>query len=222
MSPLRGCFVSASSRPALAEVQRLTSGAFLLPNNLSLLHNLRDRSGSDRMPTFADRKAQALLHRHRRDQLDRQTEVVPRHHHLRARRQLRYSGHVRGSQIELRTIPLEERRMSPAFFLRQDVDLSLELGVRRDRSRLRQHHAALHIFLRDAAQQEAGIVARQAFVQLLLEHLDAGHDRLAGLPEADNFYFLAYLYLAALDSSRNHSSTALNRENIFDRHQERL
>src|SRR5207245_3609724 len=146
----------------------------------------------------------------------------PRHPPRRDHQYLHYSRLVRGSLIELLTIPLEQRRMSPAFSLLQDVDLSLELGVRRDRSRLRQHHAALHIFLRDAAQQEAGIVARQAFVQLLLEHLDAGHDRLAGLPEADNFYFLAYLYLAALDSSRNHSSTALNRENIFDWHQERL
>src|SRR5208283_781633 len=104
----------------------------------SLLHNLRDRSRSHRVPAFANRKPQTLLHRHRRDQFDHQAHVVARHHHLRARRQLR---HARRSQIKLRTISFEERRVPPAFFLRQNVNLGLELGVRRDRSRLRQHHA---------------------------------------------------------------------------------
>src|SRR5262249_28673467 len=59
---------------------------------------------------FADREPQTLLHGPRRDQLDRQSHVVARHHHLRATRQLRHSRHVRRAEVELRTIPLEERR----------------------------------------------------------------------------------------------------------------
>ena len=69
---------------------------------------------------------------------------------------------------------------------------------------------------------KSGVVARHAFVQLLLEHFDAGHHRLARVAEADDFHFLAHLHLAALDSSRHHRAASLNRENIFDRHQERL
>src|SRR2546426_2279209 len=43
------------------------------------------------------------------------------------------------SEIKLRPIPLEERRVPPPPFLRQDVHLALKLGVRRDRARLGQH-----------------------------------------------------------------------------------
>src|SRR6266571_3267717 len=188
----------------------------------SLLHNLRNGSSAHGMPAFTDGKPQPLFHGHRRDQLNHQTDIVPRHHHLGSAWQLCYSGDVRGPQIKLWTISLEERRMPPAFFLRQDVYLSLELGVRCDRSALGQHHAALDIFFRDAAQKQSGIVARHAFVQLLLEHFDARHDRLSRLAEADNLYFFSHFHFAALDSSRHYRAAARDRENIFNRHQERL
>ena len=61
--------------------------------------------------------------------------VVARHHHLDAFRQLRHARHVRRAEVELRTVAVEERRMTAAFFLRQNVDLALDLGVRRDRAR---------------------------------------------------------------------------------------
>src|SRR6185437_7710403 len=105
------------------------------------------------------------------------------------------------TEVELRTVAVEERSMTSAFFLAQHVNFALELRVRRDRSRLRQNHAALHVFLRDAAQKDAGVVARHAFIELLLEHLNARADRLAGLAEADDFNVLAYLHLAALDTA---------------------
>src|SRR5216683_7558716 len=47
-----------------------------------LLHNLADGSRAHRVSTFADGKSQALLHRHRRDQLNHQAHVVSRHHHF--------------------------------------------------------------------------------------------------------------------------------------------
>ena len=57
--------------------------------------------------------------------------------------------------------------------MRQHVHLGLELGVRRDRARLAQHLAALHVVTLGAAQQQAGVVARLALVQQLAEHLHA-------------------------------------------------
>src|SRR5687767_15636860 len=47
---------------------------------------------------------------------------------------------VRRPEVELRPVPLEEGRMPPPLLLRQHVDLGVELRVRRDRARLRQHH----------------------------------------------------------------------------------
>src|SRR5439155_19214475 len=177
---------------------------------LELLHNLADRSCAYRVSTFADGKAQAFLHRHWRDQLNHQLHVVPRHHHLRPRGKLRHSRHVRRPQIKLRPVALEKWRVPPAFFLGQDVHLAFELGVRRDRARLGQHHPALHFLFADAPQQQAGVIARHAFVQLLFEHLDARHHRLAGLAEAHNLHFLAHLHLAALDSPGYHRAPPRN------------
>src|SRR5205809_938416 len=174
------------------------------------------------MSAFADREAQAFLHRHRRDQLNHQLYVVSGHHHLGARGKLCHSGDIRRAQIKLRAISLEERRVPSAFFFRQNVNLSFELGVWRDRTTFRQHHATLHFIFADTAQQKSSIVSRHAFIELLLEHLHAGDHRLSGLAEADDFNFFSHLHLAALDSARDHRAAPRDREDILNRHQERL
>src|ERR1700721_3245680 len=128
-------------------------------SSYALLDNLGDRPRSDGSPAFANREPETLLHGHRSMQRNLQLNVVARHAHLGTRRQLRRTGHVGSPEVKLRTIAVEERWMTPAFFLAQDVHLALELSVRLDRSRLRQNHPALHRFLRDTAQQKSGIVA---------------------------------------------------------------
>src|SRR5439155_3779966 len=47
-----------------------------------LLQDLGDDAGAHRAAALADREAQLLLHRDRRDQLDRHLRVVPRTHRL--------------------------------------------------------------------------------------------------------------------------------------------
>src|SRR5215475_4207516 len=64
----------------------------------SLGDNVGDRAGADGAAPLADGEANALLHRDRRDQLDLQVHVVPRHHHLGAIRELRHTRHVRGAE----------------------------------------------------------------------------------------------------------------------------
>src|SRR5256712_8871893 len=124
----------------------------------ALLQDLGGHAGADGAAAFADRKPQLLLHRDRRDQLDRHLRVVPRHHHLHPRRQLHRPPHVPRPQIKLRPIPLEERRMPPAFFLRQHVHLTLQLRVRPDALRLRQHHPPLHLVLLHPPQPQPHLV----------------------------------------------------------------
>src|SRR5947199_5283125 len=137
----------------------------------ALLQDLGGHAGADGAAAFADRKPQLLLHRDRRDQLDRHLRVVPRHHHLHPRRQLHRPRHVRRPQVKLRPIPLEKRRMPPAFLFGQDVHFALELRVRRDALRLRQHHPPLHLVLLHPPQQEADAGPRLPLIQQLPEHL---------------------------------------------------
>ena len=83
--------------------------------------------------------------------------------------------------------------------------------MRLDRAGLGQHHAALDLFTVDAAQQDAGVVARLRRVQFLVEHLDAGHHRLHGLvAQADDLDFLALLERAALHTPRHHRAASLD------------
>src|SRR5439155_10222932 len=99
------------------------------------------------LAALADRKAQPLVHGDRRDQLRRDRHVVPRHHHLHPGRQRHHPRHVRRPEVELRPIPVEERRVPPPLLLRQHIHLGLEFRVRRDRLGLGQHHPPLHVLL---------------------------------------------------------------------------
>src|SRR5437763_7196275 len=74
--------------------------------------NLGDDAGADGLATLANREAQTFLAGDRRDELDLQAHVVPGHHHLRAFRQRHQPGHVRRPEVELRPVPLEERRVA--------------------------------------------------------------------------------------------------------------
>src|SRR5215471_5568975 len=85
--------------------------------HISLLHDIRDDAGADGLAAFADREAQALLHRDGGNQLHLHRDVVPRHHHLRPLRQLDRPGHVRGPEIELRPVVREERRVPAPLLL---------------------------------------------------------------------------------------------------------
>src|SRR5579864_2251759 len=187
-----------------------------------LLDDLGDGAGADRVAAFANREPQPLLQRHRRDQAHFHTHVVSRHHHLHSRRQLHVSRHIRRPKVKLRPVPCEERRVPPSLFLRQHVRLRLELRVRRDRPRLRHHLPPLHFFLFRSPQQQPYVVSRYPFIQKLPEHLHARHHFLHRRAESHNLDFLPYLHLPTFDSSRHHRAPPRDRENILNRHRERL
>src|SRR5205809_4187576 len=188
----------------------------------ALLQDLGGTAGADGAAAFADRKPQLLLHRDRRDQLDRHLRVVPRHHHLHPRRQLHRPRHVRRPQVKLRPIPLEKRRMPPAFLFGQDVHFALELRVRRDRLRLRQHHPPLHLVLLHPAQQQADVVPRLPLIQQLAEHLHPRHHHLLVRPEPHHLPFLPPLPLPPADPPRPAVPPPVDQNTVPHRHRDRL
>src|ERR671916_327245 len=80
-----------------------------------LLDDLGDDAGADGAAALANREAQAGVHGDRLDELDRHLDVVARHDHLDALRQVRDPGHVRRAEVELRAVPGEERRVAAAL-----------------------------------------------------------------------------------------------------------
>src|SRR5687768_9282292 len=187
-----------------------------------LLDDVRDRAGADGAAALTNRESQTLLHRDRGDEVDGQRGVVSGHDHLRAFRELRGAGDVGRAEVELRTVAVEERGVTATLFLGQDVDLGLELRVRGDRARLRENLAALDVLALDAAEQEADVVARLTLIEELAEHLDARDDLLLGGTETDDLDFLADLDHTALDTAGDDRAAAGDREDVLDRHQERL
>ena len=107
------------------------------------------------MATLADSEAQALLHGDRVDEVALDGDVVTRHGHLGALGELDGAGHVSGTEVELRTIAIEERGVTAALLLGEDVDLAGELGVRVHRAGLAENLAALDVLALDATEQDA-------------------------------------------------------------------
>src|SRR4029453_1342455 len=165
------------------------------PRLRSLLHDLRDAAGPDGAAALADREAQALLHRDRRDQLDRHLDVVPRHHHLDPAGEVRGPGDVGRAEVELGPVAVEERGVAPALLLREHVDLGLEVRVRGDRAGAREHLAALDLLLVDPPQEHPDVVPGAHLVQELAEHLEVGGGGLAGVGDPDDLDLLHLLQL---------------------------
>src|ERR1700733_6058142 len=187
-----------------------------------LLDDACDDAGTDGAAAFTDRETQLFFHRDRHDQVHFHRDVVARHHHLGAFGQMHDTGHVGGAEVELRPVVGEERGVTAALFLGQDVSLGLELGVRLDRTRLAQHLTALDFLALGTAQQRADVIAGLALIEKLAEHFDAGDDGLLGIAKANDLDFLADLDDAALDAAGDDGAAARDREHVFDRHHERL
>src|SRR3954451_20596530 len=187
------------------------------------LDDLGNPAGADGAAAFADREAQALVHGDRLDQLDGNVGVVTGHDHLGALRQRHHTGHIGGAEVELRTVVVEERRVPAALVLGQDVDLALELGVRRGGAGLHDDLTALNVLTLDTTQQQTDVVAGLPLVEQLAEHLHTGDGGLGGVrADADDLNFLVHVDHTALHTTGDHGAAAGDREDVLDGHQERL
>src|SRR3954464_9123188 len=141
--PLSLCSVTPAypGHPRLRRKSRMPGTRPGMTTDSLLLDDACDDAGTDGAAAFADRETKLFFHRDRHDQVHFHGDVVARHHHLGAFRQMHDTGHVGGAEVELRTVVGEERGVATSLFLGEDISLSLELGVRLDRTRLRQHLA---------------------------------------------------------------------------------
>src|SRR6266540_6552300 len=78
----------SNPQPSVLETDALPVELLACLNRASLLDHFRHHARAHGLATLADGKAQALLHRNRRNQAHHHLHVVPRHHHLGARGQL--------------------------------------------------------------------------------------------------------------------------------------
>ena len=170
------------------------------------LDDLGHHASTDGAAAFTDGEAHAGFHGDGADQLTGHLDVVTGHHHFHVAAVAvgesgDLAGHISCTDVELRAITSEEGGVAAAFFLLEHIHLTLELGVRSDGAGLHQHHAALDVFLLDAAQQQTNVVASHALVEQLAEHLHTGDGCFAGIADADDLDFFADLDDAAAKST---------------------
>src|SRR5690554_1092328 len=187
-----------------------------------LLDDLGDHAGTNGTAAFTNREAQTIFHGDRSDQGNSHFHVVTRHYHLNTFRQFARTGHVSGPEVELRTVALEERSMTTTFFFGQYVHFTLELGVRLDRTRYTQNLTTLYVVTLGTTQQNTYVLTGTTFVQQLAEHLNASTSGLGGITDTNDFHFVTNADDTTLYTTGNYSTTARDREYVFDRHQERL
>src|SRR3989344_3277501 len=183
---------------------------------------LRDDACADRLAALADCKAGLRLERHRRYELDLKGHGVARHNHLGACGKRYLAGHIGRSDVELRLVSGEERRVAASFVFGKHVYLAFKLGVRINRTRLSEHLAAVDAVFGGTAQEDAGVVSCLAFLQLLVKHFNAGDGRFGCRLKTDNLDFLAYFDDTALDATGHDSAASFDGEDVFYRHKERL
>src|SRR5262249_44810049 len=157
---------------------------------------------------FTDSEAQTFFHGDGGNQLNINVDVVTRHDDFYAFRQVNYTGHIRGTEVELRAIAFYERRMASAFFLRQDVYLSFKFLVRSNRAFLRKNLSAFHVFSFCTAKEDADVISRLARIQQLVEHFDAGYYASNRRRNANDFNFFFHLHHAAFDTACDDCSAA--------------
>src|SRR5204863_2031296 len=90
-------------------------------------------------------------------------------------------------------------------------------------ARLHHDHAALDVLALDTAKQQADVLAGTRLVEDLAEHLDTGADGLHRLRlDADDLDFLVRLEDATLAAAGDDGTATGDREDVLDRHEERL
>ena len=190
---------------------------------MGLFNDLGHLTCTNGTATFADSEFQTLFHGDRLDQYNGQGGVVARHYHLGTSRKRNLAGDVRRTEIELGTIFVEERSVTAAFFLAQNVNLTLELGVRSDRAGFAKDHAATDLGLFNTTEEQTGVVTSFTLIEQLTEHFNTRDGRAKrSILQTNDLDGFTHLDTATLDTTRSNGTTTRDGEDVFDRHQEGL
>ena len=143
-----------------------------------LLHLLDDGGNgacTNGTATLTDSETQTLLHSYRCGSAQRSSDTLsPGMHISTPSGSSHNTGNVSSSEVELRTVVVEERSMTATLVLGQNVYLTGELVMRGDGAGLSQNLSSLDLSSLNTTKQSTDVITSLAFVQQLVEHLNAG------------------------------------------------
>ena len=105
--------------------------------------------------------------------------VIAGHAHFHIIGKCDNAGNVSCSEVELRSVVVEERSMTSALFLLQNVNLTAELGVGVNGTGLAKNLASLDVSSLDTTEKSTDVIACLSVVKDLSEHFDTGNNSLS-------------------------------------------
>ena len=131
---------------------------------LELLDDCSNSAGTYGSAALTDSETETLLHSYRMDQLDRQFYVITRHAHLGTSREFANACNVSCSEVELRTIVVEERCMTAALVFCQNVNLSCKFLMALYRTRFYKTLTSLDLCSLNTTKQSADVVTSLSYL----------------------------------------------------------
>src|SRR5690606_33387529 len=118
------------------------------------------------------------------------------------------------------TVTREEWFVTTTFFFAQDVHFSFELVMSLERTWLTEHLTTLYVVFLNTTEQDTDVVASFTLLEFFTEHFYTGNGRFHWLIKTEDFDFFTNFNHTALNTTGNNRTTTLDREDIFDSHQE--
>src|SRR6478672_206769 len=144
---------------------------------VTLFQNFSNLSCTYCATTFTDSELKTFLHRDRLDQLNSEVGVITRHHHFSTCIQFNFTGNVCCTEVELRTIFVEEWSMTSTFFFAQHVYFTFEFSVWSDRSWFAKYHTSADLVLFNTTEQKTCVVTSFTLIEEFTEHFNTCYGR---------------------------------------------
>src|SRR5690606_7782417 len=165
--------------------------------------------------TFANREFQTFFHRDGLNQFNLQRSVIARHNHLSARVQFNFTGYVSCTEVELRTVFVEERSMTTTFIFAQYVNFAFEFSVRSDRTGFNDYHTTTDLAFFNTAEQETCVITSFTFVKQFTEHFHTCNGRSQRLRDQTyDFNRLTHFDTTSFDTAGSNGTTTSDREYV--------
>ena len=187
-----------------------------------LFYNFGDDARPDGLATFADSEAVLIVHSHWGEQFNLEGYLVTRHDDFLVGWKFDFTSHIGGAEVELWLVTLREWSVAAAFLFLQDVNLCFKLSVWSDSTRLCDHLTTFDLVTLNTTEKQTCVIASLTLVKSLVEGFDTSHHRLLSVAKTNDFNFIVELNDTLLDTTGSNSTTAFDREDILDRHQEWL
>ncbi len=127
------------------------------------------------------------------------------------------------SEVELRTIVIEERSMTSTFIFGQNVYLSGKFVMAGYRTWFTQNLTSFDLVSLNTTKKRSDVVTSLSLVKQFTEHLNTCYNSLLGLFfDTNDLYFIRYMKSSTLYSTSSNCSTSCDREYVLYRHQEWL